>query len=85
MFVQALVGVTAAALLTAAPAQASTNWICNSLDNSPKSSTVINIVFTLIEQGYGSEDGAKVFVDAVQSQCPEYIPLIIQTVEKYGG
>ena len=75
-----------AAVITAAPANASANWICDALDNSPTSGTVIAIVQELIHEGYTADNGGpELMAQAIVYGCPEYFGLVQDTANSVGS
>lgn len=60
------------------------NTICSQLDSEPTVGGVVEVVVDLLSQGYDSETGSELLVTTVQSQCPEYIPLLVKFAQKYG-
>lgn len=70
------------ALGSASPATAL--GICDRLDTYPSSDGVTLVVFDLMGAGYSPEQGAKVLVQTVAGQCPEYLPLL-QTWARSNG
>lgn len=72
--------VTAASLTVNGPS----GWVCEMLDRTPTESGVTSVVLEIFSRGYDAEDGAKYVVATIQSQCPEYIPLLLSWAENYG-
>lgn len=74
----ALTVVSAAAIVGfAAPAQASSSWICNTLGAHPNKQGVITIITTLLGQGYTADNGGpELIVGTVADQCPELLPVL---------
>lgn len=78
-----IVGAFVAAVAVAAPANASTGWICQELDSHPNTTGVTNIIVELMTQGYTADNGGpELFAATVFGQCPEYVPVVQKAVEQ---
>lgn len=81
MIAQIAVAALAAASLTI---NGSDGWVCETLDKWPTEDGVTTVVYETLTRGYGAEEGAKLIVGAIQSQCPEYIPLLLTWAKNNG-
>lgn len=77
----------AAALIVAATLTPTSglSWVCPALDANPTESGVIEMLFDAVSQGYGTESGGRKIAVEIRNNCPEYIPLVLHTLDKIGG
>jgi hypothetical protein len=68
----------AAATITSPSSNA---WVCSTLDRNPNESGVWQVLLQGLDRGLVGESGGQEIVDTIQSQCPEYIPLLITWAE----
>lgn len=78
----------AAALIVAAtltPAGNGLGWVCPALASNPSESGVVDVFIEAIERGYGTEAGGRKLAVEIRNNCPEYIPLVLKTIDKING
>lgn len=59
--------------------------VCSELDADPTVDGVMNVGVALLNQGFPAEQAAELLVGSVQRNCPEYIPLLFEFADTYGG
>lgn len=77
-------GLVIIAVSVAGQASAATGWVCSDLAQSPTEAGVVGMFYDAVARGYRGESGAKLIVNTVLEQCPEYLGLVVNTANKFG-
>lgn len=59
--------------------------ICGELDKSPDFDGIVVVGTAMMNQGFTPDQAAEMLVYSVNKNCPEYLPLLFEFADTYGG